>query len=175
MNLTNIQRDAFWSQDLGSTALSYSVTTAAGATTYNSDGNTYDDVGFAFVRNLQGTVAGGSKGIIGVLMRPPSEDLDEAVAYRVKAYLPIEANYAGVIVGRSDGTISGTNDSMNHWKYFPCPNGKFDEIVMVTPKSNTYPLVFGTLVGPAASVDISSIISVQRLSTAPPKFSSQVS
>ena len=169
-HLTNMQRDTFWSRDLGQTGTSYSSTTLAGSLTYNSDGVVYQDAGFVFNRTLDGTITSANKGAIGIHFQAP---VTEVVPYRVKAYLASAPTITGVFVARNDGTITGTNDGVNHWKAYPCRN-VFDEIIQVEPAANDNALVFGIYVSGASTEDITGIISVQRLSTATPRFGSLV-
>ena len=170
-HLNNLKRDALWVRDLGQTGESYSSSATASAATYNSDGVVYQATGFAFVRDLSGTISAGQKGMFGVHIQAPDDEYDEAQAYRVRAYLPGGPSVRGVFIGRNDGTITGSGDGMNHWKAFPVgDNLQFDEVVMVDPVANDNALVFGIYVGPGTSVDITGIISVQRLATATPAF-----
>lgn len=159
MSLTNISRDSFViGSMLSSSALAWST----------SSGSMNSDAVVHSVHNSAKTTAASTVASnIGVLMKPPTEEL---VPYRVKAY--INQDDVRIILGYVTA-ITGTNDSINDQNYFYF-NRKFDEIIMVPYESSRDGQALGFALTSVAA-GARGFISVQNLSVSPPPFSMGVS
>ena len=113
---------------------------------------------------------------IGLFMQPPTF---EAAAYKVKAAVS-GTKELYVIVGYGPASPIDGNNAITNVKAIPIPDGKYDDVILldtVDSSDGNYglPICFGVAIGEVTGTNCDGYISVQRLSTAPPTFSSSVS
>lgn len=176
-NLINLQRDMFHVKvPSEQSALVYSNETVLGQNSLNakSDGVVYTDIGYAKSFDQQAVTAGNWVSM-GVVMQPP---ILEATPYRIKAYCN---EGAAVVIGYVVSAFTGNNDAVSDIMVFPLNGGVFDDIVLITPEpvggaDDDKPIYFGIAQGELSSqAGTLASISVQRMSVAPPQYSSSVS
>ena len=158
----NLLRDMVW---CNLTLAKQSWNTVSGQ--MNSNGVVHQDVGLVWTTLTTGALADSR---IGIYFTQPTE---EAVPYRVKLW----SNDSGgqLIVTQSNGTITGTNDTTDSTRENRIlVKNEFDEVIVVKPDGVTNPLCFAFRTT-TASTQIKTLLSVQRLNVATPRFSSSVS
>ena len=179
-NLTNIQRDAFWSTLKEADELSWgSDRLIASQTMYiNADATIYDDIGKA--RNDHTSVlviAAGSYRGFGLFMQQTGDD---DTPYRVKMYSNTANFIAHLGIGYGPASPTGTDDEISEIAFFTPIYGAIDDI-FILPKldsGDTYyarPVAFGVFASFNGGIVPHCGLSVQRLATTPPTFSTAVS
>ena len=176
MNISNLNRDFVHLVDLNFADLEYPTEAAMGKTCpVQNDTFVRADVSFARGGKVRGAVTAGSWTAIGALIEQPRDD---ATPYRIQAWCANE--FAHLIIGYAPEAPSGLADVVSGVVSIPFRN-EIDicALVPVLDKGNAdypKPLCVGVAVGEiVAGATRECLVSVQKLSKAPPRYASVVS
>lgn len=178
-NLTNLQRDMLHTSPETDQRCSFPPGVTIGSNTINnsaSDPAVKQSIGYAISLGQTTNVSAGQWTGIGCYMTPPEFD---AECYRVKAYAEKGVDMY-VFWGFAPASPTGTEDLIDEVQAIPMLNGQIDEVIRFEPpdQSGQYagrPVCIGIAAGENATGRIGGHITVQRLSTASPQYSSSVS